>query len=1025
MYIYLSQICSKDTGSCATGCPDTHVGTGCDVCLPTLAGVDVLITVAGSSIQVNVNSLGCDAELDVSHFDISITFQTRMEQDSWQNLTTRSLRPTLSLDRNSLLMNTQYELRAILFLSGALYSGYTEASNTMEFYTGCDNMTLGDSCSRWCNCSVAPSQVCILTIADSQCVQQLPIYVPTYEATGTSITVKASPINSTEQTVKVKWFNVTIQSSDSYTKKCDAVNNKLDCTFESLLEYTNYNFNITPIVEHDDVEYISIMSSLDSKTRGISYYGIILCVTIIPTMILIIASLTYLAIKLKRRRDKIRAKEKYMNMCDLSKIDTTIDTALDEKIKQLPKYPDLQEYLLMPEDSPTAPAVAMRKSTSMNNVLKVDTNSIANGTFIHNDVAPPRLVPRRGSKSKLPTVLRRETFKRHGSDTKLTNSVIYSNSTFKVELPHDDILQFDDLEGIPIPVSDLKDRIDMLKGTHLAFEKEYRQILNNAAAPCNVSALKANKPKNRYIDITPYDHSRVVLPTVNNDVFTDYINASYIDGYGGQSGHYIASQAPKPNTVKDMWRLIWHSGANLIIMLTNVIENGRQKSERYWPRQKGERYGKIEVTPIAAEGFAYYVQRKFLLRVNREIRIVTHLQFTAWPDHGVPQSSKELLNFYYKIKAMGKLTSGPWITHCSAGIGRTGSFIAIDYLLTQAAKDCSVDVYKCVGHMRVNRFQMVQTADQYRFIYESVLESLTKGDTGISIDNFNEDECRMLINSESIKNLIENGATCVDIGDVDGRRSENTACNRQLAPIPPDQGRPHLSTSSNNTGYINAVYVDSYCRKNAFIATQIPLQHTQDDFWRMVFEQKCSGIVLLNYTDDESETYWPQTTLGTLTFEEFSVTLNDTKTLLGDTVIERQFTITNMIQFDKDGAATKHEVCHWQLLHWPEDNNTTKIKHDLLLSVNEFVEKYRNDCASSQPVVVQCMNGVDRCDLYVTLCYVLQKMSSDGVMDVPFAIRQIRTNRPQFITSLHHIRHICDVVLALNSDNLMDYANEW
>ena len=1024
-----SEDCDKETGHCFSGCPDTHVGDACDVCIPTMTGVYPDVIVEGNIITAIVNDMGCNGNKDIRVFNVMILVQTRIKGLSeWHNFTTTSDVRTLETYKN---INTNYQLRVMLHLDSELYNGYTDPSNIVEVRTECNKHLMGAACMNWCNCSDSPSDLCLLSNItntssqnhdQTQCVHHLPIFSSiNYTTSATSITLKTKQINITEHTLKVDKFRIDYYGYQNKTIYCKSGSNELNCELNNLDEYTSYDILITPLIHHEGEAYASVFMTLEAKTTYRTYISVIVFVICVPFTIAVLSLLLYLVYKLKRRKDKIKTKQKYMDMCDLSKIDTTIDNALDEKIKQLPKYPDIVEYLLLPEDN-NPPPLPLRKTTSLSNMFKIN-HCRSNGTQDKSDTIPPRLDPRNTNKSQQPTFRRIETLKKHGSDTKLTNSVCYSNDTFNITPSHDGLLKFNDLDGIPISIVDLGARFTMLDGTYMAFEKEYRQILNNVAASNSVSVLKANKPKNRYVDITPYDHSRVVLPIMGNDASSDYINASYIDGFGQQSKTYIATQAPKANTVKDMWRLIWSAGANVVVMLTNVIENGRQKSERYWPRQKSVRYGKIEVTPIAAEGFAYFVQRKFILRVNRQIRMITHLQFTSWPDHGVPNGCRELLNFYYKIKSLDKLTTGPWVLHCSAGIGRTGSLIAIDYLLEQAAKDSIIDVYKCISHMRLNRIQMVQTVDQYRFIYQAVLEALTNGDTGISVDTLCEDGCRGLINSELINNLIAEGNLFENSGES-GDKSENRNCDRELAPIPLDSGRPRLKVLNSKTDYINAAFVDSYTRKRAFIVTQVPLQNTKTDFWRMVYEHECSGIVLLNYITNAEDIYWPEMIGSTMNFDNLIVRLNNMKMLLGNSVIERQFTITDTSS-TTNNTHEKHEVCQWQVIHWPEDNNTTKIKHDLLLSVNEYVEKFRNDCTSGKPVVVQCLTGVNRSDLYVTLCYVLQKMSSDGVVDIPFAVRQIRTNRPQFMTSRHHIRHICDVVLALNSDNILDYANEW
>lgn len=154
----------------------------------------------------------------------------------------------------------------------------------------------------------------------------------------------------------------------------------------------------------------------------------------------------------------------------------------------------------------------------------------------------------------------------------------------------------------------------------------------------------------------------------------------------------------------------------------------------------------------------------------------------------------------------------------------------------------------------------------------------------------------------------------------------------------------------------------------------------------MILDYGNKSIVLLCTLDEDM--YWP--TEGTLKFDEINLVVRfiHKKRILQSRVIERQFELTDL------SRTMKRNVCQWEVFVWPADN-----------------DKWQKDQRCIRPVVVQCLYGLDRSDLYVTLCYVLQKMSSDSVLDIPYAVRHVRENRPEFMTSSSHIRHICDVVL--------------
>ena len=325
----------------------------------------------------------------------------------------------------------------------------------------------------------------------------------------------------------------------------------------------------------------------------------------------------------------------YENAGRKPEIDPAVEADLEEQLKKLSKMPDILQFTLYSEEEKSVISNT-RKNASMMNLNSIYSNGLAK---------PDSPLLRR----HVDDVKNGEKAKRRGSDPKL-----YSSFNFP-DLPKaNSILTYNDLKGIPIHVSDLKSYyyVNTLKSQKDQFMdvnklcKQYRNIQNNTGASSEVSSIQVNKAKNRYIDIRPYDHSRVILQPLKGVENSDYINASFINGYNMRTSAYIASQAPKANTVVDMWRMIWQERCSIIIMIANVIENGRQKCERYWPKTLNEKFGDIEVITTAAEGFAFYIQRKFMLRKGKESRTVLHVQFTGWLDHGVPNSKLDLLNFY-------------------------------------------------------------------------------------------------------------------------------------------------------------------------------------------------------------------------------------------------------------------------------------------------------------------------------------------------------------------------------------------
>ncbi|KAI3374255.1 hypothetical protein L3Q82_006102 [Scortum barcoo] len=253
-------------------------------------------------------------------------------------------------------------------------------------------------------------------------------------------------------------------------------------------------------------------------------------------------------------------------------------------------------------------------------------------------------------------------------------------------------------EHPPTPVIDLADHIERLKANDgLRFSQEYESIDPGQQFTWENSNMEVNKPKNRYANVIAYDHSRVVLTSVDAVPGSDYINANYIDGYRKQNA-YIATQGPLPETLSDFWRMVWEQRSNTIVMMTRLEEKSRVKCDQYWPSRGTETYGMIQVTMLDTVELATYSVRTFALYKNgsSEKREVRQFQFMAWPDHGVPEYPTPILAFLRRVKACNPPDAGPMVVHCSAGVGRTGCFIVIDAMLERMKHEKSVDIY---GHV--------------------------------------------------------------------------------------------------------------------------------------------------------------------------------------------------------------------------------------------------------------------------------------------------------------------------------------
>ncbi|CAH1798657.1 unnamed protein product, partial [Owenia fusiformis] len=281
----------------------------------------------------------------------------------------------------------------------------------------------------------------------------------------------------------------------------------------------------------------------------------------------------------------------------------------------------------------------------------------------------------------------------------------------------------------PVKLADFPAHVvNMHRNTDLLFSEEYKAVKMLCAktphAP--LSTTNTNTSKNRYTNILPYDQSRVKLLPTDDDEGSDYINANYMVGYNSPR-EFIAAQGPLPGTKDDFWRMIWEQNVSLIVMVTQLIERGRVKCEQYWPKEVGEPefFGDLQVTLRSQSVLADYTIRVLDVTLGSTSRTLKHFNYTMWPDFGCPDTTESLLNFVRVTR--GYITpdvTGPICIHCSAGVGRTGTFIAVDRLLQHMKAHDSLDIFGIVMEMREYRCNMVQTEDQYIFIHDCINDVL-------------------------------------------------------------------------------------------------------------------------------------------------------------------------------------------------------------------------------------------------------------------------------------------------------------
>ncbi|XP_046546230.1 multiple epidermal growth factor-like domains protein 6 isoform X2 [Haliotis rubra] len=274
------------------------------------------------------------------------------------------------------------------------------------------------------------------------------------------------------------------------------------------------------------------------------------------------------------------------------------------------------------------------------------------------------------------------------------------------------------------------------------FVSEYGRVPRGLLHPHTAATTPEHRPKNRFKAMYPYDHSRVVLQKTPRDKHSDYINANYINTYKEKKA-FIATQGPMPKTVGDFWRMIWQEETDIIVMLTRLKEGIKVKCEKYWPEEKSPlKLGDLTITNDGVTERPDYCITQITIQHKKlnERRQVMHLHYVTWPDHGVP-SSPPLVRFWKVFRSMAADSKAPVVVHCSAGVGRTGTFIALEALMERARREGVVDVHEFVLKMRADRVSMVQTKEQYLFLHQVVLEALYSDMTHMTPTMFDSRFC--------------------------------------------------------------------------------------------------------------------------------------------------------------------------------------------------------------------------------------------------------------------------------------------
>lgn len=564
------------------------------------------------------------------------------------------------------------------------------------------------------------------------------------------------------------------------------------------------------------------------------------------------------------------------------------------------------------------------------------------------------------------------------------------------------------------------------------FSQEFNDVNKNTRTDlkAEVSNYHENKAKNRYVNITAFDHSRVLLskvPTGEKIRQSDYINANYVDGYH-KSKAYIATQGPMPCTFGDFWRMVWEQKSVVIVMITKLMERGRKKCDKYWPEEGMEQHGNIGVKHLNTFSRAHYTVRMFSLKDTKakkqsSERIVYQFHYTEWPDHGVPDFTLPVLKFVQKSAFANPPGAGPIVVHCSAGVGRTGTYILIDTMIEQIKDKGTVNIPQFLLKIRQQRNFLVQTEEQYMLIHDALVEYLLSHDTEVRNGEINRYIQNLNRIDEYGSSLLQKQYELVvayvpkEIDKFPALEKFNVPKNRCEDLIPMTTKRVPLPNKPGVQGsdYINASFLQGYTKTNEFILTQHPLEYTTEDFWRMVWDKNSSVIVLLSdvNTDEDEEfiKFWPEedsplqvdTGIFKLTFrEEEKGAMYTTRDFLLESTQDDYVLMTKMISCPD----------------WPRDDQSLSKVFDLIEDVRDVHRQ--NDIGPV--IVVDRYGGVTGCK-FCALWTSLDQLQHDKTIDIYHLCKLYHKKRPGIVGSLEDYLFLYSAVESYcNDQNEKDSA---
>ncbi|NWU08790.1 PTPRV phosphatase, partial [Cephalopterus ornatus] len=546
----------------------------------------------------------------------------------------------------------------------------------------------------------------------------------------------------------------------------------------------------------------------------------------------------------------------------------------------------------------------------------------------------------------------------------------------------------------PVSLQNFKQYYEMktASGNH-AFFQEFEELKEVGKEQSKVEAeLPANVSKNRYAHVLPYDHSRVKLSQLGEDPHSDYINANFMPGYTSQQ-EFIATQGPLKKTIEDFWRLVWEQNVCNIIMLTVCMENGRVLCDHYWPSESAPvSYGQVRVHLLTQSSSEEWTMREFKLWHEglQAERYVSHLHYTAWPDHGIPESTTSIMTFRELVREHIQSTkdAGPTLVHCSAGVGRTGTFIALDRLLQQMKQEKMVDIFGVVYTLRMNRYLMIQTLSQYIFLHSCILDKIleepllgvsgTEKSCPIPLKSFAQHYAQKA--AKSHMGFLREYETLLEVVKEEASSTSPPSGSQQTQPsssiLPYDRSRVKFSLLEQGpfSGLLQVWHVPGCSPSRDYLAVQGPDKLTMEDFWTLVWEQDVHTILTLLLWQDKGEVQgeacWP---------------------LEGDSLCTKTLTIQcgteklvsgwrcTQLKLKHEKKAKERQVQRFLYTLWSSKKQPdVQSLVELLTAVRRCLPHRRR----TSPLLLHCSGDMSQIGTLISLDCLLHQMKAERIVDI-------------------------------------------